>query len=131
MEKYNTALNTNLLLRGNYDLDANNRFSAQVQGRFLGSGFRPAFTVAYCGSFFDNLNVCATYTMMPHSYDNIGLGISAMIETCNIYLTTNNLIGLFKPLNTSAFNAQVGIVFNLFLPERRYIDESETPKYLE
>lgn len=131
MEKYNTALNTNLLLRGNYDLDANNRFSAQVQGRFLGSGFRPAFTMAYCGSFFDNLNVCATYTMMPHSYDNIGLGISAMIETCNIYLTTNNLIGLFKPLNTSAFNAQVGIVFNLFLPERRYIDESEMPKYLE
>ena len=131
LEKYNTALNTNLLLCGNYDLDVHNRFSAQVQGRFLGSGFRPAFTVAYCGSFWDNLNVCATYTMMPHSYDNIGLGISAMIETCNIYLTTNNLIGLFKPLNSSAFNAQVGIVFNLFLPERRYVDESERPKYLE
>ena len=128
---YKTALNTNLMLRGNYDLDANNRFSAQMQGRFLGSGFRPAFTVAYCGSFFNNLNVCATYTMMPHSYDNIGLGVSAMIETCNIYLTTNNLIGLFKPLNTSAFNARVGIVFNLFLPERRYIDESGKPKYLE
>ena len=131
MGKYNTALNTNLLLRANYDLDANNRFSAQVQERFLGGGFSPAFTVAYCGSFFDNLNVCATYTVMPHSYDNLGLGVSAMIETCNIYLTTNNLIGLFKPLNTSAFNAQVGIVFNLFLPERRYVDESGMPKYLE
>ena len=129
--KYNTALNTNLLLRGNYDLDDQNRFSAQLQGCFLGSGFRPAFTVAYCGSFFDNLNVCATYTMMPRSYDNLGLGISAMIETCNIYLTTNNLFGLFKPMNTSGFNARVGIVFNLFMPERRYVDESEMPKYLE
>lgn len=131
MEKYNTALNTSLLLRGNYDLDARNRFSAQVQGRFLGSGFRPAFTVAYCGSFYNNLNVCATYTMMPHSYDNIGLGISAMIETCNIYLTTNNVIGLFKPMNMSGFNAQVGIVFNLWIPERRYIDESGKPEYLQ
>ena len=131
LEKYNTALNTNLLLRGNYDLDAYNRFSAQVQGCFLGSGFRPAFTVAYCGSFFNNLNVCATYTAMPHSYDNFGLGISAMIETCNIYLTTSNLIGLFKPLNTSAFNAQVGIVFNMFSPDKRYIDESGRPNYLE
>ena len=131
LQKYNTALNTNLLLRGNYDLDDQNRFSAQVQGCFLGSGFRPALTLAYCGSFYDNLNVCATYTMMPHSYDNIGFGISAMIETCNIYLTTNNLFGLFKPLNTSRVNAQVGIVFNLFLPERRYIDESEMPEYLE
>ena len=122
LEKYNTDLNTNFLLRGNYDLDDQNRFSAQVQGCFLGSGFRPALTVAYCGSFYDNLNVCATYTMMPHSYDNIGFGISAMIETCNIYLTTNNLFGLFKPMNASRFNAQVGIVFNLFLPERRYIE---------
>ena len=131
LEKYNTALNTSLLLRGNYDLDIYNRFSAQVQGRFLGSGFHPAFTVAYCGSFFNNLNVCAIYTMMPHSYDNLGLGISAMLETCNIYLTTNNLIGLFQPLNSSAFNAQVGIVFNLFLPEKRFIDESGRPNYLE
>jgi len=130
MKEYNTALNSCLLLRGNYDLDAHNRFSAQVQGRFLGSGFRPAFTVAYCGSFFDNLNVCATYTAMPDSYDNIGLGLSAMIETCNIYLTTNNLIGLFKPLNASAFNAQVGIVFNMFAPEKRFVDESGKPYYL-
>lgn len=131
MDKYTTALNTNLLLRGNFDLDARNRFSAQVQGRFLGSGFRPALTLAYCGSFWNNFNVCATYTMMPHSYDNIGLGVSAMIETCNIYLTTNNLIGLFKPLNTSAFNAQVGIVFNLWMPERRYVDESGKPEFLD
>ena len=131
LQKYNTVLNTNLLLRGNYDFDDHNRISAQVQGCFLGSGFRPALTLAYCGSFYDNLNVCATYTAMPHSYDNIGLGISAMIETCNIYLTTNNLFGLFKPLNTSAFNAHVGIVFNLFLPERHYVDESGMPEYLE
>ena len=131
LQKYNTVLNTNLLLRGNYDFDDHNRISAQVQGCFLGSGFRPALTLAYCGSFYDNLNVCATYTAMPHSYDNIGLGISAMIETCNIYLTTNNLFGFFKPLNTSAFNAHVGIVFNLFLPERHYVDESGMPEYLE
>lgn len=125
LEKYNTALNTNLLLRGNYDLDAHNRFSAQVQGRFLGSGFRPAFTVAYNGSFFNNLNVCATYTAMSHSYDNIGLGFSAMLGCCNIYLTTNNLLGVFKPLNTSAFNAQVGIVFNMFSREKHSVEKPE------
>lgn len=130
MENYTTMLNTNLLLRGYYDFTPQNRVVAQAQGRFIGNGFRPAFTVAYCGTFFDNLNVCATYTAMPHSYDNIGLGLSAMIETCNIYLTTNNLVGLFKPLNTSAFNAQVGVVFNLFKEGRHTIDESGRPGYL-
>lgn len=131
MEAYNTALNTNLLLRGNYDIDASNRFSAQVQGRFYHSGFRPAMTLAYNGSFARMLDVCATYTIMPGSYDNIGLGIAGVFETFHIYLTTNNLIGFFKPLNASALNAQVGIVFNLWLPEKRFIDESGLPKYLE
>ena len=114
LEKYNTALNTNLLLRGNYDLDAHNRFSAQVQGCFLGSGFRPALTLAYNGYFYEKLDVCVTYTMMPHSYDNIGLGLSGrLFKTCNIYVTTNNVLGFFKPLNTSGMNARVGIVFTL------------------
>ena len=97
MEKYTTPLNTNLMLRGNYDLDANNRFSAQVQGRFYGSGFRPALTFAYNGYFYEKLDVCVTYTMMPNSYDNIGLGISGrLFKTCNIYLTTNNVIGFVR-----------------------------------
>ena len=131
LEKYNTALNTNLLLRGNYDLDANNRFSLQMQGRFLGSGFRPAMTLAYSGSFFHMLDVCATYTVMPGSYDNIGLGIAGVFDTFHIYLTTNNIIGCFSPLNASGLNAQMGIVFNLWLPEKRFVDESNKPEYLE
>ena len=120
-EAYNAMLNTNVMLRGNFDVTPSNRFSLQMQGRFLGSGFRPALTLAYCGSFFNNLNVCATYTVMPNSYDNIGLGLSAMIATCNIYLTTNNVIAFFKPMNTSGFNAQVGIVFNLWQQEKRNV----------
>ena len=131
LPSYNTMLNTSLMLRGNFDLDVHNRFSAQVQGWFLHTGFRPAFTAAYCGSFWNNLNVCVTYTAMPESYDNIGLGISAMIETCNIYLATNNLMGIVKPLNTSAFNAQAGVVFNLFVPGKHFVDESSKPSYLK
>lgn len=113
-EKYTTMLNTNLLLRGNYDVDAHNRFSAQVQGKFYGSGFRPALTLAYNGYFYDKLDVCVTYTMMPHSYDNIGLGIGGrLFKTCQVYLTTGNVIGLFNPLNTSGMNVRMGIVFVL------------------
>lgn len=114
IEAYNAALNTNVMLRGNYDINAHHRFSAQMQGRFADGGFRPAFTVAYCGSFWDNFNVCTTYTAMKDSYDNFGLGLSAMIGTCNIYLTTSNVFAFFKPLHTSAMNLQMGIVFNMF-----------------
>lgn len=128
---YNTMLNTNLMLRGYYNLNPNNRFIAQMQGRFRKGGFTPAFTVAYCGSFWNNLSVCASYTAMPGSYDNIGLGIGAMIETCHIYVATNNVLGCFNPLNSSGFNVQAGIVFNLFKEAPTVIDETEKPDYLE
>lgn len=113
LKGYTTMLNTNILLRGNYDLNAHNRISLQAQGRFLGSGFRPSATLAYSGSFFDKLDVCATYTIMPGSYDNIGLGVAGNFGIFHIYLTTSNVIGLFKPMNASAFGAQAGIVFNV------------------
>ena len=126
---YNTMLNTNILLRGYFDLNPNTRFVAQAQGQFVGNGFRPAFTLAYCGSFFDNLSICASYTAMPGSFTNFGLGFGAMIETCHIYLATNDIIGCFKPLNSSGFNAQVGIVFNLFKEKSPIVVEKQaTPK---
>ena len=116
---YNTMLNTNVLLRAYVDVNPYNRFSAQVQGTFYNSGFRPALTLAYSGSFFNKIDVCATYTMMKESYDNIGLGLAFNLGTFHIYAASNNVIGLFKPLNTSGLNAQFGIVFNLWTPERK------------
>jgi hypothetical protein len=136
-EKYNTTLNTNVLLRANFDLNtpdpykARHRFSAQAQGRFMGSGFRPAFTVAYSGSFFQMLDVCATYTVMKDSYDNIGLGLAGNFGTFHIYLTTNNLIGCIKPMNASGFNAQVGIVFNLRTSSENDFEVNVTSEPLE
>ena len=114
IEKYTTALNTSVLLRGNYDFDSHNRFSAQMSGRSYGSGFRPALTFAYNGYFYDMLDVCVTYTMMSNSYDNVGLGVSGRVsKTCNIYLTTNNIFGFFNPMNTSGMNVRLGMVFTL------------------
>lgn len=117
-EKYTTMLNTNLMLRGNYDIDSHNRFSIQAQGRYYHSGFRPALTLAYNGSFIKMFDICATYTVMQGSYDNIGLGLAGNFGVFHVYLTTSNVVGFFKPFNTSMMNAQVGIVFNLRSEEK-------------
>ena len=122
-DKYTTGLNTNVLLRGYYDIDGKNRFTLQAQGMFYNSGFRPAMTLAYSGSFFKKIDVCASYTVMKDSYDNIGLGLAFNLGVFHIYAASNNVLGLFKPLNTSALDAQVGIVFNLWKAEKRMADE--------
>jgi hypothetical protein len=127
-ERYTTMLNTNILLRGYYDIDPENRISVQAQGCFKNGGFSPAFTLAYSGTFFEMLDVCATYTLMKGSYTNFGIGLAGNFNTFHIYLATNNIIGAFTPLNSKGFNAQAGIVFNLRSPD--YSVGSRSPRYL-
>ena len=127
-ESYITTLNTNVLLRGYYDINPQNRVSLQAMGCFRNGGFSPALTLAYSGSFFEMLDVCATYTMMKGSYANFGIGLAANIGTFHLYLTTNNIIGAFNALNSNGFNAQVGIVFNL--RDTELVKGSRKPKYM-
>lgn len=122
-EKYTTMLNTNILLRGNYDITSHSRISAQMRGYFMGSGFRPAMTLAYSGSFFRMFDVCATYTMMRGSYANIGAGLAGNFGIFQIYATTNNVLGFFDPTNGQTLNAQVGVVFNLFKSDHDSFDD--------
>ena len=113
IDGYSTMLHANMLLRGCYTLNENNRFFVQAQGYCSGVGFRPAMTLAYNGSFFDVLDVCASYTMMRDSYTNFGLGLGLKLGIVQLYATTNNVIGVFNPMNTKNFNAQMGLVFNI------------------
>lgn len=127
-ERYSTMLNANVLLRGYYDLTPENRVSVQAQGCFMNGGFNPAFTVAYSGSFFEMLDVCATYTVMKDSYTNFGIGLGGNFNTFHIYLASNNILGAFMPLNSKSFNVQAGIVFNM--REKDYTRGSRVPGYL-
>lgn len=130
LEKYNTALNTNILLRGNYDVNACNRFSVQLQGCFLNNDLRPAMTLAYSGSFFKMLDVCATYTMVKNGFDNLGIGLGCKLGAFHIYMTSNNVINFFKPLNTNITNLRFGIVFNILGKNNRIV-ESGSPELQE
>jgi len=109
MPGYRTGLNTNLMVRGYYDADANNRFSLQLMGYNTGMGMQPAVTLGYTGSFAKKFDLVATYTMMKGSYDNIGVGLSANFGGLLMYIATNNLLAYFNPANRSQLNLQLGV----------------------
>ena len=111
LTKYSTGLNANVMVRGYFDLDPSNRFSAQFMGYNMGLGMKPAVTLAYTGSFGDKYDVVTTYTMMPGSFDNIGLGLSANFGGLLLYIASNNILGFFNPANSSQIHAQFGISF--------------------
>ena len=108
---YKTGLTTNMMIRGYYDFDPENRLSAQFMGYNMGLGMKPALTFAYTGTFGEKYDVVATYTVMQGSHDNIGVGLSANFGGLLLYVATNNLLGFFNPANISQMNLQFGISF--------------------
>lgn len=120
--KYTSGLNTTMMVRGYYDLTPEHRFSAQFMGYATGLGMQPAVTLAYTGSFARKYDVVATYTMMPGSYDNIGIGLSAQLGVATLYLASNNILGFFNPVNSSQVNLQFGLSFS----SGTKVDRSET-----
>ena len=68
-------------------------------------------TLAYTGSFAEKFDVVTTYTMMPGSYDNIGIGLSANLGSVTLYVASNNVLGFFNPTNLTQTNLQFGISF--------------------
>ena len=109
---YVSGLNTSMMVRGYYDLTPEHRFSAQLMGFCTGLGMRPALTLAYTGSFAEKFDVVGTYTMMPGSYDNIGIGLSAKLGGVTLYVASNNIFGFFNPTNFTQTNIQFGLSFS-------------------
>lgn len=111
LKKYTTGLNATMMARGYYDLTPEHRFSAQLMGYNMGLGMKPAMTLAYTGAFAERYDVVATYTMMPGSFDNLGIGLSANFGGLLLYVASNNIFGFFNPANRTQLHAQFGISF--------------------
>ncbi len=111
LKGYFTGLNTSVMVRGYWDVTEENRFAAQLWGRYNGLRFQPALTLAYNGAFSDQFDVVATYTMMPGSYANLGVGLSANLGGLLVYVASNNVFGFLNPANASNLNVQFGISF--------------------
>lgn len=122
LEEYRTGLNANFMVRGYFDVNPSNRFSAQFAGYNQGLGIKPAMTLAYTGSFSDKFDLVATYTMMPGSFDNLGVGLSANFGGLLLYVASNNILGFFNPANRSNLNVQ----FGMSLTSGEYVSRAET-----
>ncbi|MDR1345165.1 MAG: DUF5723 family protein [Bacteroidales bacterium] len=108
---WTTMLNTRIHIGGYFDLTPKHRFMVQMQGLIIGKSFLPAVTVAYSGRISDFFDISVPYTIMPGSYDNLGLGIGFNIYGLYLYAATQNALFMRRGLG-SQLNLQLGIVVN-------------------
>ena len=113
MEEYTTTtyLSAKFSAEFYYQINPKHRFSAFFQGRMVRNNFYHRITFAYNGHFGKVLDLCGTYSMMPDSYANFGIGLGLRLGFVYLYLATDNILGYIAPLNTSNVNTQLGIVF--------------------
>lgn len=107
-----TYLNAKLGAEFYYQINPRHRFTAHFEGSILGKRFFPRMTLAYNANLGNNIvDLCAHYTIMPHSYGNIGFGLGLNLWPVYLYFTTGNLLSYVTPLSTKHINFQFGLVF--------------------
>lgn len=112
LTSYNSATYAKVVLEGRYQIHPNHAFSAMFRGDIINRFFIPSLTVAWDGMIANFLNLCVNYTIMPHSYANVGAGIGFAFNGFQLYLATDNVLAAFDVLNSRQVGLQAGIVFN-------------------
>ncbi|RLD44428.1 MAG: hypothetical protein DRI86_07560 [Bacteroidetes bacterium] len=72
---------------------------------------QPSFTASYYRDLGDNFKVSASYTIINHNYLNFGLGIIANFNPLQVYIATDNIIGVISPHTVNYGNIRFGINF--------------------
>lgn len=112
LKGYTTATYAKITMEGHYEYLPDQRVSAMLRGDIIGRRFIPSFTVAWDATFARFVNLCATYTILPNSYANIGLGIGLACNGFQFYVATDNVLAAFEQLSSKNISIQTGIVFN-------------------
>jgi hypothetical protein len=112
LTSYNSATYAKVVLEGRYQIHRNHAFSAMFRGDIINRFFIPSLTVAWDGMIANFLNLCVNYTIMPHSYANVGVGIGFAFNGFQMYLATDNVLAAFDVVNSRQVGLQAGIVFN-------------------
>ena len=106
-----TMLNARLAAEFYFDLNPKHRFSAVAQGYIIGKKFLPGLTIAYNGKLAKVFDIMASYSIMPGSYGNLGVGLGFDLWPVYLYVASNNVINTVNPLNAKHLNVSAGLIF--------------------
>jgi hypothetical protein len=112
LKAYNTMLTTKVMVNGYFDLTPSNRFIMQFKGFILGKVFMPQFTIAYNGTFFDVIDVVASYSIMKKSFENIGFALGLRMGPAHLYFGTENLLAFRDIKEITKLSGTVGLVLD-------------------
>ncbi len=114
-KSFNVMLTAKIFLGANYKLSDKEDLGVLVRTEIFNNVWRPSLTLSYFRKLNKNFSVSGSYTMANRSYANFGLGIVVNAAPVQIYIATDNVIGLIVPDQVRYANLHFGI--NFIFPE--------------
>ncbi len=111
VDKFIVPLTAKIYLGADYKFSDKETISVLTRIEILKGRVRPSFTASYFRQLNDIFGVSASYTMINRSYFNIGLGAVARFDPVQIYIATDNIIGVFVPDMVRYANIHIGVNF--------------------
>lgn len=131
VKSYNSATYAKLVVEGRYQIHPNHAFSMMFRGDIINQFFIPSLTVAWDGMIGNFLNLCVNYTVLPHSYANVGVGVGFAFNGFQLYVATDNVLAPIKMLSTRQAGLQAGIVFSWGKHKSKKIEELPTEQPMQ
>lgn len=111
-----TGIFAEFYIGGNFNFSRDHNAGLLVYGNFYQSQLNPALTLSLNSKLTNLLAFSASYTLMPGSYANAGLGVTLNGGPFQIYVVSDNVGGLLKPNDVKNLNIRAG--FNLAMQRK-------------
>lgn len=98
---YTTTLQTRMMLQGYYEFNPMLRFSGIAQVHKTRNGYKPSFTVAYSGAFWNWLNLALSYSISTYTGNALGVGLGVHAGPFNVYAVSDNVLAATKLSSTT------------------------------
>ena len=109
--KFIVPLTAKIYLGTDYQYNEKVRIGALVRLEIFKGIIRPSFTASYYRQMSKHFGFSASYSMINRSYLNLGIGIVANLNPIQIYIATDNIIGVIAPETARFANIHIGINF--------------------
>lgn len=110
-QSYKTSLPMRFYLGAIYNINDNNTVGFLFHGQFYDKKFLPSFSLSYYTQVGRVLGLSASYNIMNHSYNNIGVGLSLNLGPTQIYATTDNILAISNYKTAQNAHLHAGIVW--------------------
>ncbi len=110
---YNILTTGKVYLGGTYELSDIETIGAVFRSEIVNKVWRPSLSLTYYRQLLDNLGVIGSYTMVDRSFLTFGAGIYYNYAPVQVYLVTDNVVGVFVPDAVKYANIHFGV--NIFL----------------